>query len=104
MKRICYFFELTNERDLTLFIRRQRRMCLRDSTNPPYGERLKPADLNALYGSFGTHLKHQFTGWEAWILSGNPEAAKHLGPGGFLKFDLDNGGIESKLLGCRLFK
>ena len=73
-------------------------------TNPPYGERLKPADLNALYGSFGTHLKHQFTGWEAWILSGNPEAAKHIGLKPFLKFNLDNGGIESRFLGYRLFK
>jgi putative N6-adenine-specific DNA methylase len=73
-------------------------------TNPPYGERLKPADLNALYASFGTHLKHQFTGWEAWMLSGNPEASKHIGLKPFLKFNLDNGGIESKLLGFRLFK
>lgn len=73
-------------------------------TNPPYGERLKPADLNALYASFGTHLKHGFTGWEAWILSGNPEAGKHIGLKPYLKFHLDNGGIESKLLGFRLFK
>ena len=37
-------------------------------TNPPYGERLKPADLEGLYGLLGEKLKHVFTGYHAWII------------------------------------
>ncbi|MDR2086937.1 MAG: class I SAM-dependent RNA methyltransferase, partial [Dysgonamonadaceae bacterium] len=42
-------------------------------TNPPYGERIHPRDLIALYSMIGERLKHVFTGYDAWIISSNME-------------------------------
>ena len=37
-------------------------------TNPPYGERLIPEDIEALYSMIGSTLKHRFPGSEAWMI------------------------------------
>jgi putative N6-adenine-specific DNA methylase len=46
-------------------------------TNPPYGERIGD-DVLELYKKLGDTLKHQFVGWEAWIISSNKDALKQL--------------------------
>lgn len=66
--------------------------------NPPYGERLEKDDLPAFYEMVGDKLKQSFTGWDAWLLSGNPEAIKRLGLQTQNKFTLYNGQIECKYL------
>jgi len=65
-------------------------------TNPPYGERLEEDDLVRLYKDFGDKLKHDFAGFQVWILSGNMEAIKHIGLRTSRKLTLYNGAIQCK--------
>lgn len=71
--------------------------------NPPYDERIKSDDIVALYKQIGDHLKQHFTGWTAWILSGNVEARKHVGLKTAEKIKLFNGKIECRLLKYEIF-
>ena len=59
-------------------------------------ERMEEADILAIYGSIGTVLKHWYSGHEAWILSGNPGALKHVGLKPDRRKDLFNGPIRCK--------
>lgn len=72
-------------------------------TNPPYGERLKLRDINAFYGKMGDILKQNYTGWNAWIISSNLDALKHIGLKPAEKHDLFNGALECKFLKYTLF-
>lgn len=72
--------------------------------NPPYGERLKPMDLERLYSSIGSTLKHAFSGWKAWVLSGSlEEGFNAIGLKHFIREKLYNGMIECELRGYELF-
>ncbi|MBI5540945.1 MAG: RNA methyltransferase [Bacteroidia bacterium] len=62
--------------------------------NPPYGERLQIEDIYAFYNSIGSHLKHQYMGFKAVILSMDNEAAKSIGLKSSKKVKLFNGPIE----------
>jgi putative N6-adenine-specific DNA methylase len=62
--------------------------------NPPYGERLSQGETDALYGIIGTSLKHNFTGYEAWILSSNRESMKFIGLKPSARHILYNGALE----------
>lgn len=66
-------------------------------TNPPYGERLA-GDINALHKQFGDTLKQNYTNTQAWMITSNLEAAKHLGLRPSRKIKLFNGKLESRLL------
>ncbi|MDZ7634444.1 MAG: hypothetical protein U5L72_08420 [Bacteroidales bacterium] len=71
--------------------------------NPPYGHRIGTSDMSAFYGTIGTVLKHQYTGYNAWILSGDQASLKsvwHCKP--YRKFDLLNGDIECRFVGYEL--
>lgn len=72
--------------------------------NPPYGKRLQDPELVTLYRTIGDTLKRNYTGSQAWILSGNPEAAKHIGLRPFKKYALKNGPLDCKLLGFTLLQ
>ncbi|GHS90996.1 RNA methyltransferase [Bacteroidia bacterium] len=63
-------------------------------TNPPYGERLNPRDLMALYGMIGERLKHVFTGYTAWILSSNKDGFDKIGLKPLAKEKLVNGSLD----------
>lgn len=65
-------------------------------TNPPYGERIKPVDIFALYKMMGDRLKQEFTGYTAWILSSNKEALKKIGLRADKKMQLLNGSLDCK--------
>lgn len=65
-------------------------------TNPPYGERLEGEDMVKLYADLGNKLKQDYTGFRSWILSGNPEALKHIGLRTSRKMTLYNGPILCK--------
>ena len=66
-------------------------------TNPPYGERLG-GDMNTLYKQIGNTLKQQYINTQAWVISANLEAIKHLGLRPSRKIKLFNGKLESRLL------
>jgi putative N6-adenine-specific DNA methylase len=64
--------------------------------NPPYGERIVQDDLNTLYKGIGDTLKRNFSGYNAWIISSNQEALKHIGLRPTRRIPLFNGQLECK--------
>jgi putative N6-adenine-specific DNA methylase len=71
--------------------------------NPPYGERLKVDDIEALYSGIGNTLKHRFPGSEAWLYSASLDALRFIGLKPTRKIPLFNAGLEGKLLEYQLF-
>lgn len=66
-------------------------------TNPPYGERINVDDMEALYATLGTKLKHVFKGYHAWVISSNEEYLSRIGLSPSLKEPMQNGGIDCEL-------
>jgi putative N6-adenine-specific DNA methylase len=72
-------------------------------TNPPYGERLGEAeDLADWYPLLGDWLKKNFSGWDAWIISGDPLLPKLMGLKASRRIPLFNGPIETRFLQYRV--
>jgi len=68
--------------------------------NPPYGKKLGDEnELIYLYEQMGIFLKNNFSGWEFWLLSGNPKLTKYLKMKSSWKIPVSNGGID-----CRWIK
>jgi 23S rRNA (guanine2445-N2)-methyltransferase / 23S rRNA (guanine2069-N7)-methyltransferase len=68
-------------------------------TNPPYGERIgSESGLAELYAELGGVLRERFHGWQAAILSGNPDLARHLGMYAKRTHRVFNGELECRLL------
>ncbi len=72
-------------------------------TNPPYGERLKPENLNLLYKNIGSTLKNYFKGWHAWIIGFRDEQFAEIGLKPSVKIPLHNGSLECSLREYVLF-
>ena len=72
-------------------------------TNPPYGERLKVDDLDALYAMIGERLKHVFTGFNAYILSYRKESFDAIGLKPTRRFFLYNGELECEMREYEIF-
>ena len=72
-------------------------------TNPPYGERLRPADMETLYRQLGETLKFHFQGWHAWILGYKEEHFSAIGLKPSVKFPILNGSLECSLREYVLF-
>jgi putative N6-adenine-specific DNA methylase len=69
-------------------------------TNPPYGVRLgEQRELAELYPKLGDVLKKKFTGWRAYILSGDMRLPKLIRLATSKRTPLFNGALE-----CRLFE
>ena len=67
--------------------------------NPPYGKKLgEENSLSEVYFKIGTSLKNNFSGWEFWLLSGNPSLTKYLRMKASLKIPVSNGGIDCRWL------
>ena len=66
-------------------------------TNPPYGERISAPDMDALYSTIGSTLKHVFTGYHAWIIGYHEEYFAKIGLSPSLKIALYNGPLECSL-------
>ena len=66
-------------------------------TNPPYGERINPEDLEGLYRTIGTKLKKVFCGYHAWVISSNEDCLAHIGLTPSLREQLQNGGLDCEL-------
>lgn len=63
-------------------------------TNPPYGERLKVENLEALYSLIGSKLKNVFTGYHAWIIGSREQGFEAIGLAPSHKETLYNGPLE----------
>lgn len=66
-------------------------------TNPPYGERISAPDMDALYQTIGSKLKHVFTGYHAWIIGYRDEYFARIGLAPSQKLPLYNGALECSL-------
>ena len=66
-------------------------------TNPPYGERLRPANIDGLYKQIGSTLKNNFQGWHAWIIGYQEDQMKEIGLKPSVKIPLINGKLECTL-------
>lgn len=72
--------------------------------NPPYGERMdEDTDINALYKMIGDTLKKNWSGWEAWILTSNLEAAKHIKLTPKPRIQLFNGALDCRFMRYEMY-
>ena len=71
--------------------------------NPPYGQRLKPEKLDDLYSMIGSTLKHNFTGYRAWIISPGKEYLAKIGLKTKSKRTLYNGPLKCTLAEYELY-
>jgi putative N6-adenine-specific DNA methylase len=73
--------------------------------NPPYGVRTAGGGegADAFNKAMGEALKKRCKGWTAYILSGNPAAARHFGLKASRRFPLMNGPIDCRLLKYDLY-
>jgi len=68
--------------------------------NPPYGVRLgQPDELESFYPKLGDWLKQRFTGWRAYVLTGDARVSKVIGLAPSKRIPLFNGSSE-----CRLYE
>lgn len=72
--------------------------------NPPFGERLKVEQIEEFYKTIGDTLKKRYSGWTAWILTSNLEAAKKIGLHASRNIKLFNGKLECKFMRYNLYK
>ncbi len=72
-------------------------------TNPPYGERLNPRDIMAMYAMIGERLKHVFTGYDAWVLSSNQEGFDKIGLKPSSRMKLLNGALDCEFRQYQIF-
>ena len=72
-------------------------------TNPPYGERISAPDLDGLYVTLGSQLKHVFTGYHAWIIGYRDEHFAKIGLAPSQKISVLNGALECSLREYELF-
>ena len=63
-------------------------------TNPPYGERIFPADIENIYAALGTTLKHKFAGCSAWVISSEVGLLDKIGFKPAMKIKLLNGSLD----------
>ena len=73
-------------------------------SNPPYDKRLATDDDITFHKQIGDVMKQQFGGWQAYIFTGNMEAAKFIGLRPSRRMHLFNGKIECRLLKFDLWK
>ncbi|WP_242919613.1 THUMP domain-containing class I SAM-dependent RNA methyltransferase [Pontibacter liquoris] len=72
--------------------------------NPPYNERILSDDINLLYKNIGDALKNNYQGYDAFVFTGNLEAAKSIGLRTSRRIPLFNGSIDCRLLKYELYR
>lgn len=73
-------------------------------TNPPYGERIAAADMESLYESIGSRLKHVFKGYTAWVLGYRQEHFDKIGLKPSAKIPTLNGSLECEFRKYEIFE
>ena len=71
--------------------------------NPPYGERLEKLDVANFYGAIGSTLKHGYPNTNAWLITSNMEALKHVGLRPSRKIKLYNASLEAKFVKYKMY-
>lgn len=72
--------------------------------NPPYGERLELQEgLPDFFEKIGSTLKHEYSGWDAWIIASDEESFKNIGLKASKKIPLMNGKLECQFRKYELF-
>tara|TARA_B100000945_G_scaffold93390_1_gene72984 strand:+ start:19 stop:1143 length:1125 start_codon:yes stop_codon:yes gene_type:complete len=67
--------------------------------NPPYGKRIGDEnELPNLYKQLGEYCKKKASGWDLWLLNGNPELSKYLRMKANRRFQVNNGSIDCRWL------
>ena len=90
-------------RDNFFFTKKEDNESLHILTNPPYGERLE-GDMEELYKQLGNTLKQGYSNTQAWLISSNMEAIKHIGLRPSRKIKLFNGKLESRFLHYAMYE
>lgn len=72
--------------------------------NPPYGERLKTADIDAFYKMMGNRMKEAYNNYDCWIISSNIEAYKQVGLHADEKIKLYNGALECEFRKYKIYE
>jgi putative N6-adenine-specific DNA methylase len=72
--------------------------------NPPYGQRIKSADNDKLYSMIGSTLKHNFPGYQAWLITSDRDSLKQVGLKPAKKTALFNGSLECVLVKYELYQ
>ncbi len=71
--------------------------------NPPYGKRVGDENLLPnLYKELGYFCKMKASGWELWLLNGNPKLSKFLGMKANKRFQVNNGSIDCRWLNYKI--
>ena len=74
-------------------------------TNPPYGERIKIEDLNAMYELLGDTFKKKYgENCEVWLISSDFDALKHIGLKPSKKIPLLNGSLDCRFVKFELYE
>ncbi|MGM5470366.1 THUMP domain-containing class I SAM-dependent RNA methyltransferase [Flavobacteriaceae bacterium LMO-SS05] len=71
--------------------------------NPPYGERLN-LDMEQFYGQIGDTLKQHYPNTNAWFITSNLEALKHVGLRPSRKIHLFNAKLEARLVKYEIYE
>ena len=73
-------------------------------TNPPYGERIKVEDLNAMYEKLGDTFKQKYgADCDVWLITSDFEAMKHIGLHPSKKIPVQNGSLDCRFLHFELY-
>ena len=72
-------------------------------SNPPYGERLNPEDIESLYQDMGYKFKHTFQGYNVWLICYDNELSYKIGLKPSVRYKLNNGGLDCELLQYVIF-
>ena len=73
-------------------------------TNPPYGERIKVEDLNAMYEKLGDTFKQRYgKDCDVWLITSDFEAMKHIGLHPSAKIPVQNGSLDCRFLHFELY-
>ena len=74
-------------------------------TNPPYGERIKVEDLNAMYEKLGDTFKQKYgKDCDVWLITSDFEAMKHIGLHPSAKIPVQNGSLDCRFLHFELYE
>ena len=72
--------------------------------NPPYGERLGEAEeLEGFYKRLGSTLKHQLTGYEAWLIVEEGSPWRSIGLKTKQRIPVRNGALKCLLVQIPLY-
>ena len=71
--------------------------------NPPYGKRIGDENqLPNLYSQLGEYCKKQASGWDLWLLNGNPNLSKYIRMKANRRFQVNNGSIDCRWLNYKI--